>query len=207
MSRPLQIGVTGGIGSGKSVVCQLFSCLDIPVYNADRRAKWLTNHDPEIKERVLTLLGTRAYNEQGFYDTSFVASVVFKNEELLKQLNAIIHPVVLRDTENWVIQNSASPYVIKEAAIMKAAGEGNALDYVIVVEAPFDLRIERILERDKRSEEEVKSIIQRQVSDESRRRIGDFIVANNEVSELIPQVLELHQLFLRKILEKLEVNI
>lgn len=198
MSLPLQIGVTGGIGSGKSVVCQLFSCLDIPIYNADGRAKWLTNHDPQVRNAVISLLGPQAYNTQGFYDTVFVASLVFKDEALLKQLNAIIHPAVLRDTDDWVKQNSGSPYVVKEAAIMNAAGHGNALDYVVVVEAPEELRVKRILERDNRSEEEIRAIIKRQISDESRREIGDFIITNDGNSELIPRVLELHQFFLNK---------
>ncbi|MCE6992351.1 dephospho-CoA kinase [Dyadobacter sp. CY323] len=198
MSKPLQIGVTGGIGSGKSVVCQLFSCLNIPVYYADDRAKWLTNHDPEIREKVVELLSAQAYNADGLYDTTFVASVVFKDEVLLKKLNAIIHPVVMRDTENWVRANHNAPYVAKEAAIMNRAGDGNSLDYVIVVEASVEVRIQRILQRDNRSEEEIKAIIQRQVTDESRRKTGDFFINNNESAALIPQVMELHHLFLGK---------
>ena len=195
MPKPLQIGVTGGIGSGKSVVCQLFSCLNIPVYHADDRAKWLTNHDLEIRERVVELLGAQAYNADGRYDTAFVASVVFKDETILKKLNAIIHPVVMRDTQNWVQANSDAPYVAKEAAIMNRAGDGNALDYVVVVEAPLELRVARILQRDKRSEEEIRSIVKRQVSDDERKQVADFFIYNDEESALIPQVLKLHEVF------------
>lgn len=197
MELPLLIGVTGGIGSGKSMVCRLFECLDIPVYYADSRAKWLTNNDPEIREKVVALLGNEAYDSAGRYNTRFVASSVFKNEPLLKELNAIIHPVVLRDTKAWVTQNAGAPYVVKEAAIMAKAGQANAVDYVVVVEAPVGLRIQRILQRDKRTEHEIKAIIERQVSDESRREIADYIVNNDDTSELIPQVLHLHETFLK----------
>jgi dephospho-CoA kinase len=197
MDLPLLIGVTGGIGSGKSMVCRLFECLDIPIYYADSRAKWLTNNDPEIREKVIALLGREAYGVDGTYNTRFVASSVFKNEPLLKELNAIIHPVVLRDTKNWVAQQAGVPYVVKEAAIMAKAGQSNAVDYVVVVEAPVELRIQRILQRDKRSEQEIRAIIERQASDESRREIADFIVNNDDTSELIPQVLHLHETFLK----------
>lgn len=197
MELPLLIGVTGGIGSGKSMVCRLFECLDIPVYYADSRAKWLTNHDPEIREKVVGLLGNEAYDSAGLYDTRFVASKVFQNEPLLKELNAIIHPVVLRDTKEWVTQNARAPYVVKEAAIMAKAGQANAVDYVVVVEAPVELRIQRILQRDSRTEQEIRAIIERQVSDESRREIADYIVNNDDASELIPQVMHLHDTFLK----------
>jgi dephospho-CoA kinase len=195
MELPLLIGITGGIGSGKSMVCRLFECLDIPVYYADSRAKWLTNNDPEIREKVTALLGPKSYNAEGRYDTRFVAASVFKNETLLKELNAIIHPVVLRDTKDWVSQHVGLPYVLKEAAIMAKAGHSNSVDYVVVVEAPVDLRIERILQRDNRTEQEIRAIIERQVSDESRREIADYIVNNDDASELIPQVLHLHEIF------------
>ena len=198
MDLPLLIGVTGGIGSGKSMVCRLFECLDVPIYYADSRAKWLTNNDPEIREKVVALLGNEAYDSAGQYNTRFVASSVFQNEPLLKELNAIIHPVVLRDTKAWVAQQAEAPYVVKEAAIMAKAGQSNAVDYVVVVEAPVELRIQRILQRDKRTEQEIRAIIERQVSDESRREIADYVVNNNDASELIPQVLHLHEIFLKR---------
>ena len=195
MSLPLQIGITGGIGSGKSVVCKLFSCLGIPVYNADSRAKWLTNHNPQIIESIIALLGSESYTKEGFYNTSYVSSLVFKNDDLLKKLNAIIHPVVMQDTTDWVESHARSPYVVKEAAIMNRAGDGNALDYVVVVEAPLELRVARILQRDKRSEEEIRSIVKRQVSDDERKQVADFFIYNDEESALIPQVLKLHEVF------------
>ncbi|MCE7042575.1 dephospho-CoA kinase [Dyadobacter sp. CY312] len=195
---PLQIGVTGGIGSGKSIVCKVFSCLGISVYDADTRAKWLTTHDSGIREKVVALLGPLAYDASGEYNRSYVASIVFKDELLLKKLNAIIHPVVLKDTEKWMSERGNQPYVIKEAAIMKAAGDANKLDYVVVVQAPQELRIRRILQRDKRSEDEIRAIIERQISDEKRKAIADFFIQNDENAALIPQVLDLHRAFLEK---------
>ncbi|MCF2503041.1 dephospho-CoA kinase [Dyadobacter sp. CY107] len=194
MSLPLQIGITGGIGSGKSVVCKLFSCLGIPVYNADSRAKWLTNHNQQIINRVVALLGRDSYDAEGRYNTSYVSSLVFNNDDLLKKLNAIIHPVVMQDTADWVQNHATSPYVVKEAAIMNKAGDRNSLDYVVVVEAPLELRVSRILQRDKRSEDEIRAIVKRQVSDEDRKKVADFLINNDEESALIPQVLKLHDI-------------
>ena len=195
----MNVGVTGGIGSGKSIVCRIFSCLDIPVYDADSRAKWLTNNDSAMRQEIIQLLGTQAYTENGEYNRSFVSSQVFKNAELLKELNSIIHPAVLKDTEAWLAKHDHFPYVVKEAAIMNRAGQKNNLDYVIVVHAPVDLRLSRIRNRDKnRSEQEIRSIIERQISDEERNEIADFVVNNDEHVALIPQVLKLHKLFLEK---------
>ena len=194
-SRPLQIGITGGIGSGKSIVCKIFSCLGIPVYDADSRAKLLTNTDPEIRSKVIELLGPESYDKQGNYDRSFVAPLVFNNEILLKRLNSIIHPVVQQDTENWVQERQNEAYVIKEAAIMNAARDSNSLDFVVVVQSPVEIRIKRIRERDNRSEEEIKAIIERQVSDAERNEIADFVIHNDEETALIPQVMKLHKLF------------
>lgn len=193
---PLQIGVTGGIGSGKSMVCRLFACLGVPVYDADSKAKQITTTNPEIGQRIISLLGKDAYLPDGSYNRAYVSSKVFKDAELLKNLNAIIHPAVLRDTAQWVSKHIAFPYIIKEAAIMNKAGQANSLDFVVVVDAPADLRIRRILERDKRPESEIKAIIARQVSDADRKQIADFVVHNDENSALIPQVLELHARFI-----------
>jgi dephospho-CoA kinase len=195
----VNIGVTGGIGSGKSIVCRLFACLDIPVYDADTRAKWLTNNDPEIRKAVIHLLGEESYTLNGEYNRPYVSSQVFKNPDLLKKLNGIIHPAVGNDTDAWLENHSHSPYVIKEAAIMNKAGKNNNLDFVIVVTAPVELRLSRIRNRDKnRSEAEIRSIIERQISDEERDAIADFKIDNGENIALIPQVLELHKLFLKK---------
>ncbi len=196
MHSPLQIGITGGIGSGKSLVCRIFQAFGVPVYAADDRAKWLTQHDPILKADIIRLLGPEAYDVQGNYNRPFVASQVFHNPERLQQLNNLIHPRVYADTLNWV-QQQQHPYVIKEAALMKAAGDHNTLDKVIVVHAPESVRIDRIRLRDPhRSEAEIQSIISRQISDEERFRIADYIIYNDEAQLLLPQLAALHQTLL-----------
>jgi dephospho-CoA kinase len=198
MKKPLQIGVTGGIGSGKSVVCQVFQSLGIPVYEADERARWLTEHDPILKADIRRVLGPNAYDAAGHYNRAWVASQVFTDSDLLLALNAVIHPRVLDDTLLWVSQQTDKPYVIKEAALMKAAGDGNTLDKVIVVQAPVDLRVARIRKRDPhRSKAEIRNIMARQVSDAEREKMADYILENNESTLLLPQIIRLHEEFMR----------
>ncbi|WP_338872451.1 dephospho-CoA kinase [Spirosoma sp. SC4-14] len=199
MAIPLQIGVTGGIGSGKSVVCQIFRTLGIPVYIADDRAKWLTEHDPILKADILRLMGSNAYDALGHYNRRWIASQIFNDPVLLQQLNQVIHPRVLSDTQAWIREHTDKPYLIKEAAIMNAAGHGNTLDKVIVVQAPLQLRIERIQKRDPhRSEEEIRNIIHQQISDDERLLLADYVINNDEHQLLIPQVLAIHDEFLRQ---------
>ncbi len=191
------IGITGGIGSGKSTVCQLFRALGAPVYEADDRAKWLTNHDPILRADIIRLLGPEAYTEAGQYNRPWVATQVFADPDLLHQLNALIHPRVWADSAAWVQTNAAKPYLIYEAALMRAARNGNVLDTVVVVYAPENLRIIRVRERDPhRSQADIRKIIQNQISDDERAQIADFVVKNDESELLIPQVLALHERFI-----------
>lgn len=196
MKAPLQIGVTGGIGSGKSVVCAVFASLGIPVYAADERAKWLTEHDPILKADIQRVLGPDAYDTAGRYNRAWVASQVFADLALLTALNSVIHPRVLADTAAWVNEQTGKPYVVKEAALMKAAGSGNSLDSVIVVQAPVALRIERIRQRDpQRSDAEIQQIIDRQISDAERAQLASYVIENDESQLLLPQIIRLHDLF------------
>ncbi|MBC7569837.1 MAG: dephospho-CoA kinase [Spirosoma sp.] len=200
MEHLLQIGVTGGIGSGKSVVCRVFAALGIPVYEADTRAKWLTEHDPSLRTDVIRVLGPLAYDAQGRYNRAWVASQVFTNPTLLAQLNGVIHPRVLTDTLDWISQHTNAPYVVKEAALMRAAGDGNTLDKVIVVHAPVALRITRIRQRDpQRSEADIQAIIDRQISDDDRLKLADYVLMNDESQLLLPQILALHTTFTGRI--------
>jgi dephospho-CoA kinase len=200
MKTPLQIGVTGGIGSGKSVVCQVFKALGIPVYEADARAKWLTEHDPILKADIQRVLGGNAYDALGKYNRAWVASQVFTDPSLLAALNAVIHPRVFADTAAWVNEQADTPYVVKEAALMnQPAGVGNSLNKIIVVQAPVALRIARIRQRDPhRSEAEIQHIIDRQLSDEARRQLADYIIENDESQLLLPQIIRLHEEFLQQ---------
>jgi dephospho-CoA kinase len=191
------IGITGGIGSGKSLVCKIFSTMNIPIYDADSRAKCLINNDLSLKKSVKNLLGDNAYTPTGEYNRAWVASQVFNNPELLKQLNAIVHPRVREDSQTWVNQNSKAPFLLYEAALMKAAGYGNMFEKVIVVNAPINLRIKRIQARDKRTEQEIRDIIARQISDEERSKIADFVIENDDKQSVLKQVLGLYEFFCR----------
>ncbi|GAB3512613.1 dephospho-CoA kinase [Emticicia fontis] len=189
-----KIGITGGIGSGKTIVCQMFEILGVPVYYADERAKWLTNHDLQLRKEIKELLGRNAYDENGQYNRKWVAAQVFDNPELLKMLNALVHPRVFADTDQWFIQNQGAPYTLREAALMNAAGDKNDFDAVIAVSAPIETRIERIKKRDtQRTEEEIKAIIARQKTEEQFAAIANYTILNDDEHLLIPQVLELHE--------------
>ncbi|MCP9770895.1 dephospho-CoA kinase [Lacihabitans sp. LS3-19] len=187
----LKIGLTGGIGSGKSVVAKLFGLLGVPVYESDQRAKWLIENNLKVKNKIIDLLGKESYFENGKYNKVYVAQQVFGNQEKLNLLNAIVHPSVSEDFKEWCEQKT-SPYIIKEAAIMN---KNSGLDKIIYVESPTELRIQRILERDKnRTFEQVQNIIKNQKSETEFKEIADFIISNNEEAMLIPQVLDLDRI-------------
>lgn len=192
MSTTLKVGITGGIGSGKSLICKIFSKLGIPIYDADTRAKWLTNNDPEIRSKVIAQFGSESFNQNGL-DREFLANRVFNDPVQLGILNSIIHPAVGRDFDNWLNQQS-SDYVIKEAALMFEAGSYKLQDKIITVSAPVELRIQRVLKRDPfRSKEQIEAIIDKQLSEEERIERSDFVIYNDENQMVIPQVIELHQ--------------
>lgn len=187
------IGITGGIGSGKSLICKIFSTMNIPIYDADSRAKYLINKDITLKNSIKNLLSENAYTPAGEYNRAWVASKVFNNPELLKQLNSLVHPCVHKDAHEWVKKYPKSPFLLYEAALMKAAGDNNMFDKVIVVNAPVDLRIKRIQARDKRSEQEITAIIARQISDEQRLKIADYVIENDDKKPVLEQVLEIYR--------------
>ena len=187
------IGITGGIGSGKSLICKIFSTMNIPIYDADSRAKYLINRDISLKNSIKNFLGENAYTPTGEYNRAWVASQVFNNPDLLKQLNSIVHPCVHKDSHDWVKNYPKSPFLLYEAALMKAAGDNNMFDKVIVVNAPINLRIKRIQARDKRSEQEIRDIIARQISDGDRLKIADYVIENDDKKPVLEQVLEIYQ--------------
>lgn len=190
----LQIGVTGGIGSGKSLVCRIFSTLGIAIYDADSRAKWITNNDISVKKAVIEHFGEEAYTAVGL-NRGFMAQKVFNNVDQLHILNGIIHPAVGKDYELWASEQS-SAYIIKEAALMFESGSYKMLDKVINVSAPIKLRIARVLKRDSfRTKDEVLAIINKQLSEEERSERSDYEIVNDEQQMLLPQVLALHDKF------------
>ena len=188
----LKIGITGGIGSGKSTVSSFFSVLGVPVYDSDKRAKDLMQHDNSIIGTIKKEFGERSYlNNQ--LNRSYIAEIVFKNESKLKQLNSIIHPAVRTDFNNWLSQNSNAKFVIKEAAIMIESGAYKEMDKLIVVNAKRDQKIKRIKKRDHLSLEDIENRIQNQLSDEIRNQYADFIIENNSrIMELKQQVLSIY---------------
>jgi dephospho-CoA kinase len=195
MKTPVLIGITGGIGSGKSTICRIFGVLGVPVYAADDRAKWLTQHDAGLRADIIQLLGQQAYHPSGAYNRPWVASQVFGNPEKLQALNALIHPKVWQDAAQWAQRHAQHHYLLYEAALMKAAGDGNAFSAVVVVEAPEALRIKRIRGRDPhRSEQEIRDIVARQISDQERSKIANYRIINDDTQPVIEQVLALHRL-------------
>ena len=190
----LNIGLTGGIGSGKSTVAKIFETLGIPVYYADEAARILMNTDTGIISAVKKYFGEESY-VNGELNRSFIASQVFTDNYKLDLLNSITHPATIADAKKWM-QKQTSPYTIKEAALIFESGSAEGLDYVIGVYAPVALRIKRVMDRDKISREDVLKRMGRQLNEEMKMKLCDFVITNDEQHLVIPQVLELHQKFL-----------
>ena len=195
MSAPLQIGITGGIGSGKSLVCRIFSCLGIPVYDSDRRAKALMTTDGILISQIRKEFGDLSYDDHGL-NRGYIAEVVFKDKDKLEKLNQLVHPRVGADYSLWLSQHQNSPYILKEAALLYETGSYRQLDRVIMVYADEDVRVRRVVARDKhRTYEQVKEIMKQQWPDEEKKKRADYVLLNDESVLLIPQVLGLHDKF------------
>lgn len=193
MSRPLKIGITGGIGSGKTTVTEVFKHIGIPIYLADDRAKWLMNNDSKLIKKITTLFGKEAYQD-GVLNRKHLAQMVFSNKTLITKLNQVTHPAVFRDFDNWVIKQQA-PYVIKEAALLFESGSYLDLDAIITVDAPIELRISRTVRRDQVTEEDVMARIKNQLPDEVKRNAADYLITNDGTTPLLPQILHLNQIW------------
>lgn len=190
----LKIGITGGIGSGKSTVAKMFETLGIPVYHADDAAKRLMNEDKALAEKIVQKFGNDAYIN-GKLNRPFLSSIVFKDPAKLAILNAIVHPATIEDADRWMKQQT-TPYALKEAALIFESGSQAYLDKVIGVYAPAAVRIQRVMQRDGITAEEVKIRMNKQIDEEIKMRLCDHIITNDETTLVIPQVLKLHQLFL-----------
>jgi len=192
-----KVGITGGIGTGKSTVCRIFSALGVPCYDADTRAKWLTENHPGIREALIKHFGPDVF-AGGILNRTFLAAEAFKDASKTTLLNEITHPAVRQDFIDWTNAQSGAPYIIKEAAILYEAGTYKELDSMLVVTAPLELRVKRVLKRDNhRTEQQVLDIIKRQWPDEKKIAMSDHTIANDEQSLLIPQVIALHQEFIK----------
>ncbi|WP_286860110.1 MULTISPECIES: dephospho-CoA kinase [Sphingobacterium] len=191
----LKIGITGGIGSGKTFIGKLFEALGIPVYNADEEAKRLMNSDARIKEKLIEQFGEATYKE-GRLDRAFLADMVFSDKEKLELLNSIVHPIVIQEAKDWA-ERQTTRYSLKEAALLFESGSYKDLDYTILVTAPMEIRIQRVIERDGATEQQVRERMNKQLSDEEKLQLADFVIVNDGITPLLPQVWTLHQKFLK----------
>jgi dephospho-CoA kinase len=186
----IRVGITGGMGSGKSTVAAVFASLGMPVYQADEAAKRLMNENAQVREQLIKNFGKPVYKD-GLLDRSFLAKAVFNDKEKLALLNAIVHPVTIQDGEDWMARQN-SHYAIKEAAIIFETGSQRYLDYIIGVYAPLTLRLHRSMKRDGLNKEEVTARMDRQMDDDIKMKLCDAVIVNDDQQALIPQVMRLH---------------
>lgn len=193
-----RIGITGGIGSGKSIVCRLFQVLGAPVYDSDARAKWLMGHDTLLRDELTAAFGPATFDATGQLDRVYLARIAFADPAQLARLNALVHPAVGRDFEAWASARQAEGhgYLLKEAALLYESGAYQQLDQIITVFAPQPVRQARVLRRDPhRTPDDVLAIIGKQMSEEEKVQRAQHVVYNDDEQLLIPQVLALHQAF------------
>ena len=188
----IKVGLTGGIGSGKTIVSRIFSLLEVPIFNADIEAKSLMLKQP-LKAKIINLLGADAYTKEGQLNKKYIANIIFSQKEKLQQINAIVHPAVALAFDNFAKKNKQAPYIIKEAAILIENKMYQSLDKLILVTANEEKRIQRVVERDNLTKKEVKAKIQNQMTDEEKKQYVNFVVKNNETELLIPQIEKIHQ--------------
>ncbi|MEQ1746394.1 MAG: dephospho-CoA kinase [Saprospiraceae bacterium] len=194
-STALRVGITGGIGSGKTTVCRIFEVLGVPVYDADRWAKWLMANDPEVRAALVALFGPEAYRPDGSYDRARMAGIVFSDPEKLAALNAAVHPAVERHSRAWHDQQvqAGCAYTLKEAALLVESGSHRHLDALIVVTAPEEVRVRRVMERDGLSEVAVLARLRSQMPEADKAALADFRIVNDGRHLLVPQVWAVHR--------------
>ncbi|WP_432712446.1 dephospho-CoA kinase [Pedobacter sp.] len=195
----LKIGITGGIGSGKTTVCRVFEVLGIPVFYADTVAKQIMVQDQILISGIKDTFGEESYSSEGLLNNKHIAGIVFNDTLALEKLNALVHPAVFRAFDQWVAQVPASsPYILKEAALLFESGSYQMCDYSILVTAPLAVRKERVMLRDQVTEEQVQARIDKQFTDEKKLELADFTLENNESTSIIMQVLDLHLQFINR---------
>ncbi len=192
----LRIGITGGLGSGKSTVARIFETLGIPVYYADDAAKKIMNENADLQKKIKENFGEQSY-QNGILDRDHLSSVVFKDPGKLTLLNSIVHPATIADAEKWMTQQQ-TPYAIKEAALIFESGAYQRLDFVIGVSAPFELRLQRGMERDNLPADAIKERMNKQMDEAEKMALCHFVVHNDETQLLIPQVLKIHETLLMR---------
>lgn len=192
----LKIGITGGIGSGKSYVAKIFKALGVPFYDADKEAKALMNSHEGIKSALLREFGPDVYDGVGQLGRGYLASEVFRDKSKLAKLNAIVHPIVIQHGEDWALSQTFH-YSLKEAALLFESGSYKKLDYTILVTAPLDVRINRVIQRDNTTRQDVLDRISKQLPDEEKQSMASFTIVNDGITPLLPQLLPLHARFLQ----------
>lgn len=188
----LKIGLTGGIGSGKTTVAKVFEVLGIPVYYADNAAKQLMNNDEALKQQLIASFGKETYFDNGELNRKHLSSIVFADKEKLALLNSLVHPATIAHAQQWFSKQTAA-YVVKEAALLFESGTAEGLDYVIGVTAPFTVRLKRVIDRDAVTAEEVKRRMANQIDEQLKMKLCDFVLHNNEQQLLLPQITALHE--------------
>jgi dephospho-CoA kinase len=186
----LKVAITGGIGSGKSLVCQVFKTLGIPIFNADAVSNQLVEHDTGVKASIIKLFGKEAYINNN-YNRKYIAHIVFNQAEKLKALNELIHPMAIEAAKQW-FEKQQTPYAIKEAAILFESKAEQDIDIIIGVTAPEQIRIERVMQRIGCSKDEVIKRMQQQMPEDEKMKKCNYIIHNDNVTALIPQVLQIH---------------
>ncbi|MCP4309996.1 MAG: dephospho-CoA kinase [Bacteroidetes bacterium] len=192
-----KVGITGGIGSGKTLVCSILEELGIPVYYADREARRLMNSEPGLQRGVRDLLGGDAYLD-GELNRQEVGNRVFEDPGLLEKLNRLVHPVVRTDFNRWCRWQEEAPYVVEEAAILFESGADRHLDMTVLVYAPLELRIGRVMERDGVGRSDVEKRMSRQMDEEEKKRLADRVIINDEMSLLLPRIVALHKEIIKR---------
>lgn len=192
----LKVGITGNIGSGKTTVSKIFEVLGIPVFYADDAAKNVMVNDPVLIDAIKGTFGKISYFDDGTLNRKHIAAIVFNNEAELDKLNAIVHPATFRAFDNWLPKHQNAPYILKEAALLFESDSYKMCDKTIMVAAPLEMRIKRVMLRDGLPEEEILKREARQFTEEKKLKLADYSINNNEKELVIPQVLRLHKLFL-----------
>jgi dephospho-CoA kinase len=187
----IQVGITGNMGSGKTTVSGIFASLGIPIYDADSRAKWLMENETALVAAITDLFGPEAYLSSGELNRPFISQQAFQSPALLNQLNSLVHPAVARDAQQWHAAQQA-PYTLREAALLIESGSYKQLDKLILVCAPEDLRIARVMERNGWAEADIRARLNKQLPETEKLAYADFVIQNDGNEALIPQVLQIH---------------
>jgi len=191
----LKLGVTGGIGSGKTTICKVFAVLGIPVFSADDEAKRIQDNDRDLQIKINSIAGKDLF-PGGKLDRPEMAKLIFSNKDLLEKVNSIVHPAVFRSYNEWV-KKQDSPYCIMEAAILFESGAFRLMDRIVTVITPMEERIERLVRGNKLSKEQIVERINNQIDDESRVKRSDFVISNSENDMIVPAIIEIHEEMLK----------